>query len=136
MNREVLFRGKRIDNGGWVEGYLTKQRHSPKDPDYSPPYELQFVIDHEEKGVMITSFIDPATMGQYTGMLDKNRKRIFEGDIVIDDRGWPGIVTWLDDGRWMVVSHAKGERYVGYVDKAPNREIIGNIHDKGANDDK
>ncbi len=130
MQDRFLCRGKREDNGEWVKGYLTKQRHSPKNPNYAPPYCLQSVIDHEENGVMLTSFIIPETLGQCTGLLDKNGTLIFEGDIVkyTHETGETNTATVIYLSRlfsWGLQNTALPFSIFSKTEI----EIIGNIHD-------
>lgn len=141
--REILFRGKRLNNGEWVEGYLYE--HEPAlvgiasendvpEPskwfiartgfaDWNMPRPVEFVE------------IDPSTVGQYTGLKDMNDKRIFDGDILgsrYDDL-YPDdvaieVVKWFRNG-WYI---QQGENLPDALDEdgvLPGSEIIGNITD-------
>ena len=128
MKREILFRGKQIDNGKWVEGFFSNETC---DGPFSPMYEQANII---KKGSGFWHTVDPDTVGQYTGLKDKNGQRIFEGDICRNTKtGEVVSVKWHGTFAGFVWSKQKensnlsdfGELFRAY-DKY---EVIGNIHD-------
>lgn len=128
MNREILFRGKRVDNGEWVEGYYCPTPFS-RFPCKPSIYAVATINDHW-RGIEVIF----ETVGQFTGLTDKNNVKIFDGDIVtvenpnISDDEY-GIVKFDNDGAMFIVEFDTFTVDFGNNIDGNRCEIIGNIFD-------
>lgn len=131
--REILFKAKRKDNGEWVEGYYVKttlgNEITPSDVIFVP-----FKVSRNEEWGWVK--VIPETICQYTGLRDKNGKRIWENDICDRKEKYPEIVTY-NKGDWQLdYSYVFGKEIHSdacnlgfYVCERNCVEVIGNIFD-------
>lgn len=129
--REILFRGKRKDNGKWAYGYLYIRNDGQ--------YEISF-YDKYFDSERFTYDVIPETVGQYTGITDDNGKKIFEGDILgvtNDDPDYDYITKVYFECNTLCVD-VEGQDYdytsIGFAveiwdNECDRVEVIGNIHD-------
>lgn len=123
--REILFRGKHIYTGRWIEGSYVHRTKFCGDTD-----DAHFILsgggfDCGEYGAAFT--VDPETVGQYTGLEDRNGRKIFEGDIVahVEFPDEPTLICWHKSGFAIKGLWYESDilRYIKHI------EVVGNIHD-------
>ena len=146
--REILFRGKRKDNGKWVEGLPIKTYDTEigkNSVDYANPVPVVLMASGRivlECGCDEVPFfntdeypiVNPETVGQYTGLQDKNGKKIFEHDIVriyVDFTTMQYVISYDKENARFVVGDTSFT-FWSYINT--KIEVIGNVHDGGAYD--
>lgn len=127
--REILFRGKRKDNGELIIGAYFLMKHNDGRQHYHHfiiPEGIDVSIGTPIEKIQVE--VIPDTVGQYTGLTDKNGKKIFEGDIVKAPDGEIFKIEWHSVALSWILRNKKNSclAYLRYLDMF---EIIGNIHD-------
>lgn len=134
--REILFRGKRTDNGAWVEGaFCLKDSDDP----FGDMVDRPSIIKYDPPWDGFWFRVDPETVGQFTGLTDENGAKIFEGDIVRysemllagEEYEHKDPVLYLEGGFTVGVyflNHWLRDIADGNV-QLEGIEVIGNIHD-------
>ena len=136
--RTIMFRGKRIDNGEWVYGGFKCEKIGE--------YTIAvFIIEKLTDGVFENHRVDPESIAQFTGLTDRNGKKIFEGDIIKAD----DYIFAVKFGKCGGVANAEKYGYMGFYLEAFSEstklsvkyglrddicyfediEVIGNLHD-------
>ena len=126
--REILFRGKRLKDGAWIEGFYCEFANNMSGE------QEHFIQTVKSDGRIDTLYhVAPTTVGQYTGRTDKNGKRVFEGDIIRLYNGSVGVVLWSDNDQAYLIFQDPVKMVIlddfGNYGRPEYYEVIGNIHD-------
>ena len=128
--REILFKGKRIDNGEWVEGYYLRDQYHIGGKD------IIFYRKDSDRFTVYTDRIDIETLCQFTGLCDKNGNKIWENDIVTCQTRYGGDIgkVVFHNGKFCVLwnsayHYSRNGKCENYYDINTKNSVKGNVFD-------
>lgn len=136
MERQIKFRGRNIHTGEWVVGDLlhiaggcliyfgSDTDTAEHDIERSNPIAVEFFKDE-------IAVVDPDSVGQFTGMLDKNGKEIYEGDVVLQQAysGKKPMLVRFEHGAFVTGEHSGSSTAIRPMLIQKRCEVLGNIYD-------
>ena len=140
--REILFHGKSINDGEWVQGSLVITTIEPASGEPTKQYSIEDTtvgVFPNEFQSGLSTIVSPETVGQFSGVVDKNKKKVFEGDFIRVNEDVKKIFALVSDGPVIFsrgcFSIGDGSSILHHLDTICDcngvlrGEVIGNIYD-------